>query len=72
MYQIPVTRTDHPKKKPEDEHKLGFGEIFTDHMFIMDYELAVAGTTPVWCPMARLSWILPARCFIMRRRFSRA
>ena len=39
MYEIPVTLTTNPKKKPEDESKLGFGKIFTDHMFIMDYEL---------------------------------
>lgn len=39
MFDIPVTLTSNPKKKPEDESKLGFGKIFTDHMFIMDYEL---------------------------------
>ena len=39
MYQIPVTLTDHPKQKPADESKLGFGKVFSDHMFIMDYEL---------------------------------
>ena len=38
MYDIPVTLTTNPKKKPEDESKLGFGKIFTDHMFIMDYD----------------------------------
>ena len=26
------------KQKPTDESRLGFGEIFTDHMFLMDYE----------------------------------
>ena len=26
------------KPKPEDESQLGFGDIFTDHMFLMDYE----------------------------------
>ncbi|MCQ2417969.1 MAG: branched-chain amino acid aminotransferase [Oscillospiraceae bacterium] len=26
------------KAKPEDETKLGFGHVFTDHMFILDYE----------------------------------
>lgn len=26
------------KSKPVDESSLGFGEIFTDHMFLMDYE----------------------------------
>ncbi len=39
MVEIPVTLTTTPKQKPADESKLGFGKIFTDHMFIMDYEL---------------------------------
>ena len=39
MYDIPVTLTQNPKKRPEDESKLGFGKIFTDHMFVMDYEV---------------------------------
>ncbi len=36
-YEIRVTKTTCPKAKPEDESKLGFGKIFTDHMFLMDY-----------------------------------
>ena len=32
---IALTRTDRPKPKPRD-HELGFGQIFTDHMFLMD------------------------------------
>lgn len=35
MLQITRTLTANPKPKPEG--KLGFGKIFTDHMFIMDY-----------------------------------
>ena len=38
MQTISVTRTEHLKEKPLDESKLGFGRIFTDHMFIMDYD----------------------------------
>lgn len=38
MYNIPVTLTSNPKQKPADETKLGFGKLFTDHMFVMDYE----------------------------------
>ena len=34
---ISVTKTTAPKQKPQDESKLGFGQIFTDHMFLMDY-----------------------------------
>lgn len=36
-YEITVTKTTTPKQKPIDESKLGFGRIFTDHMFVMDY-----------------------------------
>jgi len=35
---IEIFKTSSPKEKPADETKLGFGRIFTDHMFIMDYE----------------------------------
>lgn len=34
--QITITKTKHPKPHP-DETNLGFGKIFTDHMFNMDY-----------------------------------
>ena len=37
MLDIKITRTTHPKEKPQDETKLGFGKKFTDHMFVMDY-----------------------------------
>ena len=36
-YEISITKTTCPKEKPQDESKLGFGKIFTDHMFLMDY-----------------------------------
>lgn len=38
MSDIRVERTTAPKQKPQDESKLGFGHVFTDHMFIMDYD----------------------------------
>lgn len=34
--KIKVVLTESPKEKP-DQSKLGFGNYFTDHMFIMDY-----------------------------------
>lgn len=33
---ISITRTTTPKQKP-DQNNLGFGQYFTDHMFIVDY-----------------------------------
>ena len=40
VMEIRVTpaRTDRLKEKPEDDSQLGFGDIFTDHMFLMDYQ----------------------------------
>ena len=37
MLNIKVTRNPNPKPKVTDESKLGFGEIMTDHMFVMTY-----------------------------------
>ena len=37
IYDIQIEKTVTPKEKPQDESKLGFGKIFTDHMFLMDY-----------------------------------
>ena len=37
MLDIKITRNTAPKAKPADENKLGFGKIFSDHMFLMDY-----------------------------------
>lgn len=38
MLDIRYELSDKLKEKPKDETKLGFGHIFTDHMFVMDYE----------------------------------
>ena len=35
--EISITKTTTPKQKPADESKLGFGQYYTDHMFIMNY-----------------------------------
>ncbi len=37
MQEILIERTQTPKIKPADQSKLGFGQIFTDHMYVMDY-----------------------------------
>ncbi|MFR4341979.1 MAG: branched-chain amino acid aminotransferase [Gemmiger formicilis] len=36
-WTLKITKTTHPKEKPQDESKLGFGKQFSDHMFLMDY-----------------------------------
>jgi len=37
MTSFPVTRTTQPKERPADE-TLRFGQVFTDHMFLMEYD----------------------------------
>lgn len=38
MLDIKYELTSHPKQKPADDDPLLFGTIFTDHMFMMNYE----------------------------------
>lgn len=38
MQHFPVEYARAMKQKPEDESKLGFGKLFTDHMLVMDFE----------------------------------
>ncbi len=37
MLNIKIEKTTSPKAKPVKGQKLGFGHIFTDHMFVMNY-----------------------------------
>lgn len=37
LTNLKITLNENPKEKP-DPATLGFGEVFTDHMFIMDYD----------------------------------
>ena len=37
MLDIKITKTTNPQPKPVKGQKLGFGKIFTDHMFVMNY-----------------------------------
>ena len=36
--RVTPAKPDQLKQKPKDESKLGFGDIHTDHMFLIDYE----------------------------------
>ena len=53
MLDIKVTKTTAPKAKPEG--KLGFGKIFTDHMFIMNYTEGQGWHDPRIVPYGNLS-----------------
>ena len=51
---ITITKTTAPKAKP-DESALGFGKIFTDHMFMMDYNKETGWTNARIVPFENLS-----------------
>jgi len=53
-YQISIQKTQNPKNKP-DQDNLGFGQIFTDHMFIMDYTEGKGWHDPRIVPYGPLS-----------------
>ena len=55
MEKITIELNPNPKPKPQDESKLGFGHIFTDHMFIMDYNRDKGWHSPRIVPFGPLS-----------------
>ncbi len=55
LKDIAVQLSENLKEKPQDESKLGFGNIFTDHMFIMDYETGKGWYDPRIVPYQNLS-----------------
>ena len=63
MLDIKVTKTQAPKKKPEKGEKLGFGEIFTDHMFMMNYTEGKGWYDPRIVPFQNLTMSPAAMVF---------
>ena len=53
MLDIKITKTETPKAKPEKV--TGFGKIFTDHMFVMNYETGKGWFDPRIVPYGNLS-----------------
>ena len=51
---IRIEKTKHPKEKPADESKLGFGRIYTDHMFVMDWDAGAGWHDAAIVPFAPL------------------
>ena len=60
--EIRVELTKNPKPKPQDESKLGFGKIFTDHMFIMEYSTEKGWYDPRVVPYQPLELDPAATC----------
>lgn len=62
MQAIRIERTKTPKEKPADESKLGFGQIFTDHMFLMNYDEGQGWHDPRIVPYAPIPLDPAAMC----------
>lgn len=62
MMEIKIERTKAPKAKPTDESKLGFGQIFTDHMFVMNYDEGQGWHDPRIVPYAPIELDPSAMC----------
>ena len=60
--QITVRRTQSPKEKPGDPSGLGFGNYYTDHMFIMNYDQGQGWHDPRIVPYGPLSLDPAAMC----------
>ncbi len=59
---ISIELTKTPKKKPDDESKLGFGRMFTDHMFIMNYDKGEGWHNPRIVPYGPIELEPSAMC----------
>ena len=62
MPDLRIELTKAPKAKPADESKLGFGQIFTDHMLIVNYDKGLGWHDPRIVPYAPLSLDPAAMC----------
>lgn len=62
MQEIKIERTTAPKTKPTDQSKLGFGNYYTDHMFLMNYDLGEGWHDPRIVPYGDLSLDPAAMC----------
>ena len=60
--QIPVERTKSPKAKPTDSSKLGFGNYYTDHMFLMNYDAGQGWHDPRIVPYGPIALDPAAMC----------
>lgn len=62
MNKISVEYAKSLKAKPADESKLNFGELFTDHMFLLDYNKEEGWHNPRIVPYGPISMYPAAMC----------
>ena len=53
--EIKITKNPNPAAKPADESKLGFGQIFSDHMFTMEWDKDIGWHDAEIVPFGNLS-----------------
>ena len=63
MESITVNLTKTPKTRPAPGEKLGFGRIFSDHMFLMNYKTGKGWYDPRIVPYGDLALSPAAMCF---------
>lgn len=59
---IKIELTKNPRQKPADQSKLGFGNFYTDHMFIMNYDEGEGWHNPRIVPYQPLELDPAAMC----------
>ncbi len=62
MQKITVEKTTNPRQKPADQSKLGFGQYYTDHMFLMNYDEGQGWHSPRIVPYGPISLEPSAMC----------
>ena len=79
MLDIKIEKVAAPKQHPTDESKLGFGKIFTDHMFVMDYtegqgwhDARIVPYAPLLLDPAALVFHYAQECFEGMKAYRRA
>ncbi|MEG1687892.1 MAG: branched-chain amino acid aminotransferase [Angelakisella sp.] len=61
--KFPITPVSEKKAKPADSTKLGFGKVFTDYMFILDYKTGKGWHNGRILPFGPISLSPAAACF---------
>ncbi len=71
MDEIPITKASPKelKKKPASGTQLGFGKIFTDYLFLMEYKKARVGIIPGSSLTGPLPWTPPPWFSTTARRY---
>ncbi len=62
MQEISIQLSTNRKEKPQDENALGFGSIFTDHMFLMNYDRDLGWHDARIVPYGDISLSPAAKC----------